>query len=122
MTEKKQFTTIDEYISTFPVDTQVILEKMRQAIQKAAPDAVETISYNIPTFDLNGKHLVFFAGWKHHISLYPIPAGDEAFQQELSHYKRAKGTIQLPLNKPIPYDFVEKMVTLLMRENSEKES
>ena len=122
MTDKKLFTTIDEYITTYPADIQAILEKVRQAIQKAAPEAAETMSYGIPTFNLNGKHLVFFAGWKHHISLYPIPAGDEAFQQELSHYKRAKGTIQLPLNKPIPYDFVEKMVTLLMRESSEKES
>ena len=122
MTDKKLFTTIDEYITTYPADIQAILEKVRQAIQKAAPEAAETMSYGIPTFNLNGKHLVFFAGWKHHISLYPIPAGDEAFQQELSHYKRAKGTIQLLLNKPIPYDFVEKMVTLLMRENSEKES
>ena len=121
MTDKKQFTTIDEYISTFPVDTQVILEKMRQAIHKAAPDAVETISYNIPTFDLNGKHLVFFAGWKQHISLYPTPAGDEAFQQEISHYKRVKSTVQFPLDKPVPYDLVEKIVTLLMMESSEKE-
>ena len=121
MTDKKQFTTIDEYISTFPVDTQVILEKMRQAIHKAAPDAVATISYNIPTFNLNGKHLVFFAGWKQHISLHPLPAGDEAFQQELAHYKRAKGTIQFPLDKPLPYDFVEQIVTLLIRESLEKE-
>ena len=121
MTNKKHITTIDEYISTFPVDIQAILEKMRQAIQRAAPDAVETISYGIPTFDLNGKHLVFFAGWKHHISLYPLPAGDEAFQQEIAHYKRAKGTIQFPLDKPLPYDLVEKIVTLLMKENPEKE-
>ncbi len=122
MTGKKPFTTIDGYISTFPADTQVILEKMRQAIQKAAPDAVETISYNIPTFDINGKHLVFFAGWKHHISLYPTPAGDEAFQQQISHYKRVKSTIQFPLAKPIPYDLVEKIVTLLIMEKPEKES
>jgi uncharacterized protein YdhG (YjbR/CyaY superfamily) len=122
MIDKKQFTTIDEYISTFPVDTQVILEKMRQAIQKAAPDVVETISYNIPTFDMNGKHLVFFAGWKHHISLYPTPAGDEAFQQQISHYKRVKSTIQFQFDKPIPYDLVEKIVTLLMLEKPEKQS
>ncbi len=122
MTGKKPFTTIDGYISTFPADIQAILENVRQAIQKAAPEAAETISYGIPTFNLNGKHLVFFAGWKHHISLYPLPAGDEAFQQELSHYKRAKGTIQFPLDKPIPYDLVEQIVTLLMKENPEKES
>jgi uncharacterized protein YdhG (YjbR/CyaY superfamily) len=120
--DKKHITTIDEYISTFPEDTQTILEKMRQAIQKAAPDAVETISYNIPTFDLNDKHLVFFAGWKHHISLYPTPAGDEAFQQQISHYKRVKSTIQFPLDKPVPYDLVEKIVTLLIMEKPEKES
>jgi uncharacterized protein YdhG (YjbR/CyaY superfamily) len=121
MTDKKLFTTIDDYISTFPADIQTILEKVRQSIQKAAPDAIETISYGIPTFNLNGKHVVFFAGWKHHISLYPLPAGDEAFQQELAHYKRAKGTIQFPLDKPIPYDLVEQIVTLLMKENPEKE-
>ena len=121
MTDKKPITTIEEYISTFPVDTQVILEKVRQAIQKTAPDAVETMSYNMPTFDLNGKHLVFFAGWKHHISLYPIPAGDEEFQQQISHYKRVKSTLQFPLDKPIPYDLVEKIVTLLIMEKPEKE-
>ena len=116
MTDKKPFTTIDEYISTFPADTQVILEKIRQAIQKAVPEATETISYGIPTFDLNGQHLVFFAGWKQYVSLYPLPAGDEAFQQKISQYKRAKGSIQFPLDKPLPYDLVEKIVTLLMKE------
>ncbi|HKV59219.1 MAG TPA: DUF1801 domain-containing protein [Ktedonobacteraceae bacterium] len=116
MTDKKPFTTIDEYISTFPDDIQTILEKVRQAILKAAPDVVETVSYSIPTFDLNGKHLVFFAGWKHHISLYPIPAGDAVFQQKIAHYKKAKGTIQFPLDKPVPYDLVENIVTLLMKE------
>jgi uncharacterized protein YdhG (YjbR/CyaY superfamily) len=122
MTGKKLSMTIDEYINTFPADIRAILEKMRQAVQKAAPEAAEAISYGIPTFNLNGKHLVFFAGWKHHISLYPIPSGDEAFQQKISHYKRAKGTIQFPLDKPIPYDLVEQIVTFLMMENPEKES
>jgi uncharacterized protein YdhG (YjbR/CyaY superfamily) len=121
MTDKKPFATIDEYISTFPADIQAILEKMRQTIQKAVPDAVEAISYSIPTFNLNGKHIVFFAGWKHHISLYPLPAGDEAFQQQVAHYKRARGTLQFPLDKPIPYDLVEQIVTLLMKENPEAE-
>jgi uncharacterized protein YdhG (YjbR/CyaY superfamily) len=116
MTDKKQFTTIDEYIGTFPQDTQIILEKMRQTIHQAAPKAVETISYNMPTFNLNGKHLVFFAGWKHHISMYPIPAGDETFQQQISHYKRVKSTVQFPLDKPVPYDLVEQLVTFLVLE------
>jgi uncharacterized protein YdhG (YjbR/CyaY superfamily) len=121
MTNKERFTTIDEYISTFPGEIQAVLEKVRQAIHQAAPEAAETMSYGMPTFDLNGKHLVFFAGWKQHISLHPLPAGDEAFQQELAHYKRAKGTIQFPLDKPIPYDVVEHIFTLLMRESPEKE-
>ncbi len=118
MTDNEHFTTIDEYISTFPEEVQAALEQVRQAIHKAAPEATETISYNMPTFDLGGKHLVFFAGWKQHISLHPVPAGDEAFQQELAHYKRAKGTIQFPLEKPIPYDFVEQLVTFLMKEKT----
>jgi uncharacterized protein YdhG (YjbR/CyaY superfamily) len=122
MTDKKPLTTIDEYISTFPADIQAILEKVRQAIRNAAPEATETMSYGMPTFDLNGKHLVSFAGWKHHISLYPLPAGDEAFQQQIAPYKRAKGTIQFQLDNPIPYDVVERIVTLLMMEKSEKKS
>ena len=122
MTDKKPFTTIDEYISTFPADTQVILEKIRQAIQKAVPEATETISYGIPTFDLNGQHLVFFAGWKQYVSLYPLPAGDEAFQQKISHYKKEKSTLRFPLDKPIPYDLVGEIVILLKKEKPEKES
>jgi uncharacterized protein YdhG (YjbR/CyaY superfamily) len=122
MPDKKSFTTVDEYIATFPADTQAVLEKIRQAIHKAAPETVETISYSIPTFDLNGKHIVFFAGWKHHISVYPIPAGDEAFQQQLSRYKRARGTIQFPLDKPIPFDFIESIVTFRIKETPQRES
>jgi uncharacterized protein YdhG (YjbR/CyaY superfamily) len=121
MTDKKLITTVDAYISTFPVDTQAILEQIRQAIHRAAPDAVETMSYKIPTFDLNGKHLVFFACWKQHISLYPIPAGDEAFQQRISRYKRVRSTLQFPLDEPIPYDLVEQTVALLIMEKPAKE-
>lgn len=122
MTDKKHFTTMDEYISTFPEDTRAVLEKVRQSIRKAAPDAVETISYDMPTFDLNGKHLVFFAGWKHHISLYPIPAGDAAFQEKIASYKRVKSTLQFPFDRPVPYDLIEQIVTLLMLEKPERKS
>jgi uncharacterized protein YdhG (YjbR/CyaY superfamily) len=122
MTDKKPLTTIDEYISTFPADIQAILEKVRQAIRKVAPEATETMSYGMPTFDLNGKHLVFFSGWKHHLSLYPLPAGDEAFQQQIAQFKRAKSTLKFPLAQPIPYDLVEEIVTLLMMEKSKKKS
>ncbi len=120
MPDKKIFTTIDEYVSTFPADTQIILAKVRQTIHKAAPAATEAISYGIPTFNLNGKHLVFFAGWKQYISLYPLPAGDEAFQQKIAPYKKEKSTLQFPLDKPIPYDLVAEIVTLLMTEKPKK--
>lgn len=116
MADKKPVPTIDEYINTFPADVQPLLEGVRQAIRNAAPTAVETMSYGIPTFDLNGKHLVFFAGWKRHISVYPLPAGDSAFQQRIAQYKRVKSTVQFPLDKPIPYDLVGEIVTLLQRE------
>jgi uncharacterized protein YdhG (YjbR/CyaY superfamily) len=119
MADKKHFTTIDEYIATFPQDTRAVLEKVRQSIHEAAPDAIETISYDMPTFDLNGKHLVFFAGWKHHISLYPIPAGDAAFKEKIAHYKRVKSTVQFPLDKPVPYELVEEIVRLLRVESRE---
>lgn len=119
MTGKQPSTTVDEYISTFPPDIQAILERVRQAIRKAAPEAIETISYGIPTFDLYGKHLVFFACWKRHISVYPLPASDSAFQQKIAPYKRVKSTIQLPLVKPIPYDLVTELVTFLKSEKPE---
>lgn len=111
---------MDEYISTFPNDVASILKNIRQIIHKAAPEAVETISYNIPTFDLENKHLVFFAGWKNYISLYPLPAGDNAFQQKISPYKKEKSTLRFPFNKPIPYDLIGEIVTLLISEKIEK--
>lgn len=119
MTNKTQFKTIDEYIGTFPKNVQSILEKVRQIIQKTAPEAVERISYGIPSFNLNGRYLVYLAAWKCHISLYPIPSGDVAFQKELSPYLSGKATTRFPLDKPIPYDLVEKIVKFLMKENVE---
>jgi len=114
---EKQFKTIDGYIKTFPDEVQSILEKLRQTIRKVAPDAVETISYQMPTFKLNGKNLVHFAAWKNHIGFYPLPSGTEAFQKELSDYKSAKGSVQFPLDKPIPFDLVERIVVFRVREN-----
>ncbi|GAC1448144.1 MAG: DUF1801 domain-containing protein [Ktedonobacterales bacterium] len=116
MTNTTRFTTVDAYLQSFPEHTRTILENVRQAIHRAAPDAVETMRYGIPTFSRNSKHLVFFAGWKHHIALYPIPAGDSAFQQAIAPYKKAKSTIQFPLNKPVPYDLVERIVSFLLVE------
>jgi uncharacterized protein YdhG (YjbR/CyaY superfamily) len=119
-TSKKQFETIDEYIKTHPKDVQSILQKMRRTIREAAPEAVETISYQMPAFKLNGKGLVYFAAFKNHIGFYPIPSGIEAFKKELSPYKQGKGSVQFPFDKPVPYGLVEKVVRFRAKENLKK--
>ena len=111
--------TIDEYITGFPQDIQTILEKIRMTIRNAAPDAEETISYQMPTFTLKGN-LVHFAAFKKHIGFYPTPSGIEIFKNEISAYKNAKGSVQFPLDKPIPYDLISRIVTLRVKENLEK--
>ena len=110
---------IDKYIAIFPQDVQAILEKIRATIQKAAPDAEETINYGVPTFTLKGN-LVHFAGFKSHIGFYPTPSGIEKFKKELSIYEGAKGSVQFPLDKPIPYALIEKIVKFRVKENLEK--
>jgi len=116
---KLQFKTIDEYIKTFPEHVQIILEKMRVTIREAAPEAKEAISYQMPTFRLNGN-LVHFAAYKNHIGFYPAPSGIEAFKKELSPYKGAKGSVQFPIDKPVPYDLVKKIVLFRVQENQKK--
>lgn len=120
-TSKIQFKTMDEYIKTFPEDVQSILEEMRQTIKKAAPEAVEAISYQMPTFKLNGRNLVHFAAFKNHIGFYPVPSDIEAFKEELSLYKQGKGSVQFSMDKPIPFDLVKKIVIYRAKENLEKE-
>jgi uncharacterized protein YdhG (YjbR/CyaY superfamily) len=110
---------IDEYIACFPKDVQAILEKIRATIRKAAPDAEEKISYQMPTFALKGN-LVHFAAWKEHIGFYPAPTGIEAFKTELSAYEGAKGSVQFPLDRPIPYDLIGRIVEYRVKENLEK--
>jgi uncharacterized protein YdhG (YjbR/CyaY superfamily) len=105
---------IDEYISGFPDATQKILEKIRSTIKKAAPEAEETIKYSMPTFTLKGN-LVYFAAFKNHIGFYPAPSGDSAINNELSMYKAAKGTLRFPLDKPIPYALISKVVKLRVK-------
>ena len=122
MTSKPKFTTMDAYIASVPKEIQDILEKIRQTIRKAAPGAVEAISYQIPTFKLNGKNLVHFAAWKDHIGFYATPSGNAAFKKELSRYKVAKGSIQFPLDEPIPYDLVAKMVLFRVKETQVKKN
>ena len=118
--KEKQFKTIDRYIEASPKDVQSILQRLRLTIQKAAPEAVETISYQMPTFKLNGKGLVYFAAFKNHIGFYPIPSGIEAFKKELSRYKQGKGSVQFPIDKPIPYDLVRRIVRFRAKENQER--
>jgi uncharacterized protein YdhG (YjbR/CyaY superfamily) len=110
---------IDEYIAIFPKDVQEVLEKVRATIRKAAPNAEETINYQMPTFTLKGN-LVHFAAFKSHIGFYPTPTGIEKFKKELSAYKGAKGSVQFPLDKPIPYGLIEKIVTFRVKENLER--
>lgn len=111
--------TIDDYIATFPEDTQAILQEIRATIRAAAPDAEEAISYQMPTFKLKGN-LVHFAAYKNHIGFYPAPSGITAFQQELSAYKSAKGSVQFPLDRPMPLELIGKIVTFRAVENRAK--
>jgi uncharacterized protein YdhG (YjbR/CyaY superfamily) len=111
-----KFETIDAYIASFPPDVQAKLNAVRRVIRRAAPQTEETISYGIPTFTLDGKYLVYFAGWKHHISLYPIPTVDDAVDLKLAPYKAAKGTLRFPLDEPIPLDLVEVVAAALLRQ------
>jgi uncharacterized protein YdhG (YjbR/CyaY superfamily) len=118
-TLKKRFETIDEYIATFPSNVQDILEKLRQTIQDSAPDAKETISYRIPAFKLN-CNLVYFAAFKNHIGFYPTSSAIRKFKKELSHYEVAKGTVRFPINEPIPFDLIRKIVKYRVKENLDK--
>ena len=111
--------TIDEYIGGFSVEVQLILEKIRQTIRKAAPAAEEGISYQIPTFKLNGKPLLHFAAYKKHIGLYPAPREAEEFKEELAAYEGGKGTVQFPLDTPVPYDLIRRIVKFRMKSLSE---
>ena len=110
---------IDTYIAAFPKETQQLLQQIRTAIKKAAPKAEEVISYGMPGFKLNGM-LVWFAGYKNHIGFYPKPSGIEAFKKELSVYKYAKGSVQFPLDKPLPMALITKVVKFRVAENLQK--
>ena len=109
--------TIDEYISGFPAEVQEVLQKIRMTIRKAAPKAEESMSYKMPTFNLNGHYLVYFAAYKNHIGFYPAPIGVPEFQEALSRYQAGKGTLQFPLDQPIPYPIITKIVKYRVKEN-----
>ena len=110
---------IDEYIARFPANDRAILEKVRTTIKSAAPDATETISYQMPAFKQHGI-LVYFAGWKKHIGLYPPVSGDKALEKAVARYAGPKGNLQFPLDQPIPYDLIERIVKLRVKQDSEK--
>jgi len=112
-----QYSTIDEYIASFPPDVQQKLQEMRAVIHRAAPDAEEAIRYGIPTFRRYGSNLVHFAAFKDHLSFFPTSSGVGKFRDELSSFKLSKGTIQFPLNGPVPYDLVERIVRFRVQES-----
>jgi uncharacterized protein YdhG (YjbR/CyaY superfamily) len=111
--------TIDDYIAGYPAEVQTLLQNVRETIHTAAPSATEAMAYGIPTFRLNGN-LVHFGGYKKHIGFYPAPSGIEAFQKELSAYVAGKGSLQFPIDKPIPYDLISKVVKYRVQENEKK--
>lgn len=117
MASRSAASSIDEYIAEFPPQTRKVLEQLRALISSTAPGATETISYAMPTFDLNGRHLVHFAGYERHIGFYPIPSGMEAFEEELKPYKRGKGSVQFPLGQPLPVDLIRRIVEFRVDEN-----
>lgn len=116
---KMTFKSIDEYILQFPLEVQDKLNSLRKVIKESAPDAVEKISYNMPAFNFHGN-LVYFAAFKKHIGFYPTSSGIFAFEHELSEYKSSKGAVQFPIEKPLPYELIRKMVKFRVAENIKK--
>jgi uncharacterized protein YdhG (YjbR/CyaY superfamily) len=121
MADSETVSPIDEYIAGFPPATKARLQEICEIVRTAAPDAVERISYGMPTFDLGGKHLVHFAGYDRHIGFYPIPSGIAAFDDELKSYKRGKGSVQFPLDQPLPSGLIRRIVDFRVRENRGEE-
>ena len=119
-TKRTKAKDIDEYIASFPKETQKLLEQVRVTIREAAPEAEETINYGIPTLTLKGN-LVHFAAFKNHIGFYPAPSAIKAFSKELSAYDGAKGSVKFPIDKPLPFDLISKIVKFRVKENLEKE-
>jgi uncharacterized protein YdhG (YjbR/CyaY superfamily) len=116
---RRTFKSIEEYISSFPPNVQIILQQICQTIKETAPQATEAISYQMPAFKQNGV-LVWFAAFKNHIGFYPTAAGVEAFKEKLASYKISKGTIQFPLNEPIPFDLIKEIVKFRVKANMDK--
>jgi uncharacterized protein YdhG (YjbR/CyaY superfamily) len=118
--DKTNFQSIDEYIAACPPESHAYLQEIRKLIRDLAPDAKEKISYQIACFELNGMNLIHFAGWKKHVSLYPVPAGSEAFERQVESYVDGKGTLKFALNEPLPVKLIERVVKLHLQGNKKK--
>ena len=117
---KTNFQSIDEYIAACPPDSQDYLRQIRKLIRSLVPDAKEKISYQMAAFERNGKNLIHFAGWKQHVSLYPVPAGSEAFERQIAKYAGGKGTLKFPLDEPLPIKLIERVVKLHLEANKKE--
>ena len=118
---KTDFKSRDEYIAACPPESQAYLKQIRKLIHTLVPQAKEKISYQIACFELNGRNLIHFAGWKKHVSLYPVPAGSEAFERQIKPYVSDKGTVKFPLDKPLPVKLIERVVKLHLAVNKKQE-
>ncbi|GJQ35321.1 MAG: hypothetical protein JETCAE01_13310 [Anaerolineaceae bacterium] len=114
---KTNFQSIDEYFAACPPESQAYLQEIRKLIRRLVPDAMERISYQIAAFERNGKNLIHFAGWNKHVSLYPVPAGSEAFERQIEKYVDGKGTVKFALDEPLPIKLIERVVKLHLEAN-----
>jgi len=113
----QKFSDVDAYLAALPEDTrEIVAEMRRRMLAVAPPEAVEAITYQMPTIKLDGKNLVHYAGWRHHVSIYPVPVGDEPLLAELARYADGKGTLKFPLEEPIPYELIERTAAALIDE------
>lgn len=116
-----RFASVDDYIASYPEETRTQLARVRTAIRTAVPDAREKISYGMATFTLEGRPLLYFAGWKNHVGVYPVPTGDAAFEEAIRPFRRAKDTVRFPITRPVPLDLVATIARLCVRRAAERE-
>lgn len=116
--QRTKFTSVEQFIKAAPEQAQSILKKLRAAVRKALPKADETISYNIPCYKLNGKYVVYFAGYPNHVSIYPVPKTITGMKEDIAKYKAGKGTLKFANDKPLPLGFIKKVILQLAKENA----
>ena len=116
-----RFASVDDYIASYPEETRTQLARVRTALRTAVPEAREKISYGMATFTLEGKPLLYFAGWKNHVGVYPVPTGDAAFEEAIRPFRRAKDTVRFPITKPVPLDLVATIARLCVKRRAERE-